>query len=182
MGHTLDDDKLGVIRPAPSSQSTGGGNLHDHLQSLQRSHGNQAVTLMVQRDRHKHHGGAASTDAPGHKATAGQPDFFPKDDVSPGLAARDISWLEYVAPLEFRNGSKQRAIKLYEELVFKQQRDISAVKKYAIPLHLSYASVDAPRSLYWMKVAKGEIVPQETKSNAELIKEMEQAEISGKGF
>lgn len=167
----------GSVATAPQRS---GGNIADHLQSLQRSHGNRAVTIMVQRDRGRSR--PASTDNPNHRAPAQQADFFPKDDVSPGLAARDVGWLEYVAPLEFRNGSKQRAIKMYEELAYKRRRDISDVKKYAVPLHLAYGSTDPARAAYWADVARGKIVPEETKSNAQILQEMEAAETAGQAF
>lgn len=175
-----EDGTLVAIGGSVAAPQRSGGNIADHLHSLQRSHGNRAVTLMVQRDRGRSR--PASTDNPNHRAPAPAADFFPKDDVSPGLANRDVAWLEYVAPLEFRNGSKARAIKMYEELAYKQRRDISSVKKYAVPLHLAYGSADPARSAYWAKVAKGDIVPEETKSNAQILKEMEAAEMAGKAF
>ena len=149
-----------------------GGNVHEHLQSLQRSYGNQAVTTMVQRKRGRRREKQASRDVPS-KAAPKEADFFPKDDVSKSLAARSVEWLQHVALLEHRNGSKQRAAKLYEQLVYMKRRDINEVKRYAIALHLVYGSIDAERSLYWKKVAKGDIRPEETKTIAELIKEQE---------
>jgi hypothetical protein len=171
------DDGTFEVAGALATDRSAGGNVHEHLTSLQRSYGNQAVTTLVQRK-----GGGrrrpprqASRDVPG-KAAPKVPDFFPKDDVSASLAARDIAWLEYVAPLEYKNGSRAKAAKLYEELVYKKRRDINEVKKYAAILHMAYGSTDPERSLYWMKVAKGEIRPEETKTIAELLQEMKAAE------
>jgi hypothetical protein len=165
----------------------GAGNVHDRLTSLQRSHGNQAVTTMIQRDKKRHHSlGAASTDNPYYKKpipAAKQADFWPSEHSSPAFAKRDDRWIEYVAKLEYENGKDKKRAALYqEELVFRHPADVGYVKTIlAIRLHLLYASVDPERSAYWAKIAKGVLVPDRWKSVQQLEQENDAAAMAGKG-
>jgi hypothetical protein len=155
-------------RPSPArvGDSGGPGNVSDHLLSLQRDYGNEAVTTVVQR-----RGGAASTDAPGHhvksraKHEAPQEDFAPTEP-NPKFAGMSDAELTGHADDYSKGATKNGlyyAAELLEEYWFRHKD--SAGRAIAMNIWRVYKQLPEPkREAFWLGVFQGRIKPGQASS------------------
>ncbi len=138
------------------------GNVGDHLLTLQQTHGNRAVTTIVQRKGSK----AASTDAPKYKKVKGKPappkveNFAPTE--SKINANIDVIRTTARNAMNGTGGEKldlKKAVKYLEELWYRTPGKPARIVALNIArLHKDLG--DAKRAAFWMKVQSGEFDPR----------------------
>jgi hypothetical protein len=169
-GRGRDHDELQEGK-RPNPANAGGaddrshGNVSDHLLSLQRDYGNEAVTTVVQRRPQ-----AASTDAPGHhssrskKKEAPQEDFAPTEPNPKFNGWTDAELTGHAADAEkgdVKNGLYYAA-ELYEEYWFRHKDNGRAI---AMSIWRVYKKLPEPkREAFWLGVFQGKIKPGQSSS------------------
>ncbi len=159
-------EELLVAAGGAATSTKAPGNVGDHLLTLQQTHGNRAVTTIVQRKGSK----AASTDAPGYKKPKPGPkakaevSFVP--DPDPTITGSEIEMREAAENYWKRSEEpvrvwRQKAVHLYEQLWLRAPGPAKDIAMNIARLHKELG--DAKRYDWWMEVHHGHIKPKAPK-------------------
>ena len=158
VGHQRDRMRRPETVDVPSAVLRTGIDAHrqsvrDHVLSLQRGYGNNAVISVLQR---KPHDTAASTDAPGHKAPPkkqAEPDYFPTERNYPSWTADRLR-----GEVKDYPDTKEQIFALEDLWMLGGSERLS----FDDQLGRSYGKRgDEKRSAFWYKVAHREIKPRD---------------------